>query len=256
MKRFRYILVTLIIVIASTAFAGCTSMKASTDVNISLDGSSEAKFRVSYDDNISKVVGDGILIKILENQNISVKKYKEDNMNIEEVVFSTNSINIKDLLKLSKKSNIKETSYNVNEYININYKRNKGLFKDSYTVYVELNKDVFSDIQSEVSENLSLLGESILSNYLSENISQVIGSIDYDIKLSIPFDITDSNATTKIDSKTVKWNLQLKDLNKNNQLIISFSAINVVNIIVTIVIILILIILFGIFIRNKIKNNN
>lgn len=256
MKRFIRILSILIIIMASIVFSGCASINASTDVNISLDGSSEAKFRVSYDDTLSKFVGDGILTKFIKEQNISVNKYKENNMNIEEVNFSSGSISIKDLLKSNKESNIKENLANSSDYININYKRDKGLFKDIYTVYVGLNKDIFSEIESEVNENLSLLGDNMLSSYLSKNISQVIGNIDYDIKLSIPFDVTDSNATTKIDSKTVKWNLQLKDLNKNNQLMISFSAINIVNIIITLVIILVLIIGFIVFIKNKIKNNN
>lgn len=256
MKRLIRILSILMIIMTSIVFNGCASINASTDVNIKLDGSSETKFRVSYDDTLSKFVGDGILTKVIKDPNISVNKYKENNMNVEEISFFSDNISIKDLLKSSKEINIKEILANGSDYFNINYKRDKGIFKDNYTVYLVLSKDIFGEIESEVEENLSSLGENRLTNYLSENISKVIGSIEYDIKLSIPFDIRDSNATTKIDSKTVKWNLQFKDLNENTQLMISFSAINIVNIIIMLVIILVLIIAFILFLKNKIKNNN
>ena len=51
-----------------------------------------------------------------------------------------------------------------------------------------------------------------------------MAQIPYELTISIPFKITESNATAKIDDYTGKWSHTIKDLNTNTEVILFFAT--------------------------------
>ena len=236
-------------------------MEVSTNVKVNKDGSSNTVFRLVYDESIKKVVGDGLLQQVLGTET-EVNVYSQDNNTVEEATITTPKIDIKDLLK-SNALNISNLSYDDSNIIKYDVKREKGFLQDKYTVNIGLTKDLLAEInfniENEVSNNINnyitpkiqkyLYGNitSFLTGNVTNTIKNYVAQIPYELTLSIPFKIAESNATAKIDEYTGKWSYTIKELNTNTEVILSFFAPNIINIgliiLGAVIIILILIVL-------------
>ena len=85
---------------------GCGDIKVSTDTSINIDGTSDTKIKVYYDDTINKLVDNDLLSKVITEVKDQVSdkvhfgeitKSKEGDLNIEEVNISTNKVKINEV---------------------------------------------------------------------------------------------------------------------------------------------------------------
>lgn len=242
--KLKKLVMSIIISLLMIFLVSCGTMEVSTNVKVNKDGSSNTVFRLVYDESIKNVVGDGLLQQVLGTET-EVNVYSQDNNTVEEVTITTSKINIKDLLK-SNALNISNLSYDDSNFIKYDVKREKGFLEDKYIINIGLTKDLLSEIdaniENEVNNNINnyitpeiqkyLYGD--VTNFLTGNVANTIknyvSQIPYELTLSIPFKIIESNATAKIDDYTSKWSYTLKDLNTNTKVSLSFLAPNIINI--------------------------
>ena len=64
-KLKRYILVLIVIMSMTLILIGCGEVKVSTDTSINIDGTSDTKISVYYDDTINKLVNNDLLSKVI-----------------------------------------------------------------------------------------------------------------------------------------------------------------------------------------------
>ncbi|WP_305085913.1 hypothetical protein [uncultured Clostridium sp.] len=128
MRRIKkYILILILIITTSLILIGCGDIKVSTDTSININGTSDTKIKVYYDDVIGKLVNNDLMSKIINKveDGISDKvdfgeiiKSKEGNFNIEEVNVSTNKVKIDEISNLSS------------DYFSIIEDKENGIFLD------------------------------------------------------------------------------------------------------------------------------
>ena len=252
MKKYfkKYISIMIIVFSIITLFTGCGKVELSSDVTVNIDGSANVLVKVYYDDEIGKLIDNDLLSRVLVDNKEDINKYKSGEFNIEEVNITTDKIDI------AKVKNIE------NEYLNINVNKDKGIFLDLYNIDIKLNKNMIEvikdNIQTNINNNISNFTGLNLGQYISgpisTNITNYIKDIPYKLTISLPVSIVDSNATAKINNKSVSWSYNLGDLNENTELKLSFKAPNIINIIIIILIILVIIITGIIIKRNNKKN--
>lgn len=252
MRRIKkYILILILIITTSLILIGCGDIKVSTDTSININGTSDTKIKVYYDDVIGKLVNNDLMSKIINKveDGISDKvdfgeiiKSKEGNFNIEEVNVSTNKVKIDEISNLSS------------NYFSIIEDKENGIFLDKYKITLKLNEsaiDIISDyINSNINNNLGL----DFGSLVNKNIGVLIGDIPIDISISMPIKIIDTNADEIINNKTINYSYTVNDLNESNSIIIGFKAPNLKNILIYLAII-ILIILTPIFYYIKKRKN-
>ena len=267
--KFRKIISIFIICISSCLLISCGTAKISTDIKVNIDGSSNGNFKIAYDDTIKKFVGEGILVQVFEDENIEVKQYTENQLNVEEVQITTDKTDIKNLLKSNSLGITNLSTADTNELIYYDLNREKGFIQDKYTVNIKLKKSIIDEITNTIDEQVNTnlnnyINDDIkqyisgnLTEYLSGNISttikQFIKDIPYDLSISIPFKIVDSNANLKLDDYTVKWNYTLQELNDKTEISLSFMAPNIINICIIALVVIILIIIFIVVMVKKRK---
>lgn len=252
MRRIKkYILILILIITTSLILIGCGDIKVSTDTSININGTSDTKIKVYYDDVIGKLVNNDLMSKIINKveDGISDKvdfgeiiKSKEGNFNIEEVNVSTNKVKIDEISNLSS------------DYFSIIEDKENGIFLDKYKITLKLNEsaiDIISDyINSNINNNLGL----DFGSLVNKNIGVLIGDIPIDVSISMPIKIIDTNADEIINNKTINYSYTINDLNESNSIIIGFKAPNLKNILIYLAII-ILIILTSIFYYIKKRKN-
>lgn len=252
MRRIKkYILILILIITTSLILIGCGDIKVSTDTSININGTSDTKIKVYYDDVISKLVNNDLMSKIINKveDGISDKvdfgeiiKSREGNFNIEEVNVSTNKVKIDEISNLSS------------DYFSIIEDKENGIFVDKYKITLKLNEsaiDIISDyINSNINNNLGL----DFGSLVNKNIGILIGDVPIDVSISMPVKIIDTNADEIINNKTINYSYTVNDLNESNSIIIGFKAPNLKNILIYLAII-ILIILTPIFYYIKKRKN-
>ena len=233
--KFRRMIIIMLISISMILLVSCGTMEVSTNVKVNKDGSSNTVFRLVYDESIKKVVGDGLLQQVLGTET-EINVYSQDNNTVEEATIITPKIDIKDLLK-SNTLNISNLSYDDGEFIKYDVKREKGFLKDKYKVNIGLTKDLLAEIDSNIENEVS----NNINNYITPEIQKYLYG-----------DVTESNATAKIDDYTGKWSYTIKDLNTNTEVILSFFAPNIINIgLIILGAVIIVIILIVLLIRRR-----
>ncbi|WP_300859806.1 hypothetical protein [uncultured Clostridium sp.] len=244
-------MILILIITTSLILIGCGDIKVSTDTSININGTSDTKIKVYYDDVIGKLVNNDLMSKIINKveDGISDKvdfgeiiKSKEGNFNIEEVNVSTNKVKIDEISNLSS------------DYFSIIEDKENGIFLDKYKITLKLNEsaiDIISDyINSNINNNLGL----DFGSLVNKNIGVLIGDIPIDVSISMPIKIIDTNADEIINNKTINYSYTVNDLNESNSIIIGFKAPNLKNILIYLAII-ILIILTPIFYYIKKRKN-
>lgn len=245
MKKLRNIISTIFIIISMSLCVSCGDASISTDVKINKDGSSNTTFKIVYDETIKKILGDGILYKIVD-EDIDVNIYTEDNNTIEELKITTPKIKITDLIKGSKLS-ANNSSDSIDELIKYNINKEKGFLKDQYTVNINLTKNILQ----EVSTTLENKVDSNIDKYIAKTIENYISEIPYDLTISIPFKITNSNASNTIDDYTSKWSYTIGELNEDTIISLSFIAPSITSILLITIIIIVILLLIILIVRRR-----
>lgn len=218
-KLKKYILVLFLIMSMVFILIGCGEVKISSDTSINIDGTSNTKIKIYYNDTINKLHFGEII------------KSKEGSLNTEEVDIST------DKVKLNEVSNL--SSY----YFSIIEVEDKGVFKNEYKVTFKLNDsaiNIISDyINSNINNNLGL----DLGTLINKNIANLIGDIPVNLSISMPVKIVDTNSKEIVSDKTVKYSYTINDLNENNSIMIGFNVPNISNIVIVLVVIILIIVI-------------
>ncbi len=249
-KLKKYILVLFLIMSMAVILIGCGEVKVTSDTSINIDGTSDTKIKVYYDETINKLVDNDLLSKVITEVKDEIPdkihfgeitKSKEGDLNTEEVNIST------DKVKINEASNLN------NDYFSIIEDKDKGIFTDEYKVTLKLNDsaiDIISDyINNNINNNIGL----DLGSLINKNISNLIGSIPVDLSISMPVKIVDTNSNEIVNDKTIKYSYTINDLNESNSIMIGFKVPNIQNIVIALVIIILIIVIIIIYYIKKRK---
>lgn len=252
-KLKKYILVLFLIMSMVFILIGCGEAKISSDTSINIDGTSNTKIKIYYDDTINKLVDNDLLSKVITEVKDKIPdkihfgeiiKSKEGSLNTEEVDIST------DKVKLNEVSNLSS------DYFSIIEVEDKGIFKNEYEVTLKLNDsaiDIISDyINNNINNNLGL----DLGTLINKNIANLIGDIPVNLSISMPVKIVDTNSKEIVSDKTVKYSYTINDLNENNSIMIGFNVPNISNIVIVLVVIILIIVISIIYYVKRRKNKN
>lgn len=237
-KLKKYILVLFLIMSMVFILIGCGEAKISSDTSINIDGTSNTKIKIYYDDTINKLVDNDLLSKVITEVKDKIPdkihfgeiiKSKEGSLNTEEVDIST------DKVKLNEVSNLSS------DYFSIIEVEDKGIFKNEYEVTFKLKDsviDIISDyINNNINNNLGL----DLGTLINKNIANLVGDIPVNLSISMPVKIVDTNSKEIVGDKTVKYSYTINDLNENNSIMIGFNVPNISNIVIVLVVIIVII---------------
>lgn len=238
-KLKKYIFVLFLMMSTVFILIGCGEIKLSSDTSINIDGTSDTKIKIYYDDTINKLVDNDLLSKVIDEVKDDmldkihfgeITKSKEGDLNTEEINISTDKVEINEVSNLS------------NNYFSIIEEKDKGLFTNEYKVTLKLNDsaiDIISDyINSNINNNIGLN----LGNLVNRNISNLIGDVPVDLSISTPVKIVDTNSNEIVNDKTIKYYYTINDLNENNSIMIGIKVPNIQNIVIMLVIIVLIII--------------
>ena len=252
-KLKKYILVLFLIMSMVFILIGCGEAKISSDTSINIDGTSNTKIKIYYDDTINKLVDNDLLSKVITEVKDKIPdkihfgeiiKSKEGSLNTEEVDIST------DKVKLNEVSNLSS------DYFSIIEVEDKGIFENEYEVTFKLKDsviDIISDyINNNINNNLGL----DLGTLINKNIANLIGDIPVNLSISIPVKIVDTNSKEIVGDKTVKYSYTINDLNENNSIMIGFNVPNISNIVIVLVVIILIIVISIIYYVKRRKNKN
>lgn len=250
MKNIKKKIVFLFIILSMTfILVGCGEVKVSTDTSVNIDGTSNTILKVYYDDTINTLVDNNILAKVIDENIIPIEegitlseinKYRDGELNVEKLTIATEKKSLKDLKSVS------------NEYVDVDVNKDKGLFIDSYRVDIKLKVNVVDRLSEYIKNNLSDYIGTKLSGFIGTNVGSVIGVIPYDLSITMPVNISESNSIENIDGNKIKYSYTLNELNENSEIMLSFKIPNTRNIIVSdLAIALIIIVLIIIIIRRK-----
>ena len=239
-KLKKYILVLFLIMSMVFILIGCGEAKISTDTSINIDGTSNTKIKIYYDDTINKLVDNDLLSKVITEVKDKIPdkihfgeiiKSKEGSLNTEEVDIST------DKVKLNEVSNLSS------DYFSIIEVEDKGILKNEYKVTFKLKDsaiDIISDyINNNINNNLGL----DLGTLINKNIANLVGDIPVNLSISMPVKIVDTNSKEIVGDKTVKYSYTINDLNENNSIMIGFNVPNISNIVIVLVVIILIIVI-------------
>lgn len=237
-KLKKYILVLFLIMSMVFILIGCGEAKISSDTSINIDGTSNTKIKIYYDDTINKLVDNDLLSKVITEVKDKIPdkihfgeiiKSKEGSLNTEEVDIST------DKVKLNEVSNLSS------DYFSIIEVEDKGIFENEYEVTFKLKDsviDIISDyINNNINNNLGL----DLGTLINKNIANLVGDIPVNLSISMPVKIVDTNSKEIVGDKTVKYSYTINDLNENNSIMIGFNVPNISNIVIVVVVIIVII---------------
>ncbi|CAM2077341.1 hypothetical protein H6A19_08015 [Clostridium saudiense] len=237
-KLKKYILVLFLIMSMVFILIGCGEAKISSDTSINIDGTSNTKIKIYYDDTINKLVDNDLLSKVITEVKDKIPdkihfgeiiKSKEGSLNTEEVDIST------DKVKLNEVSNLSS------DYFSIIEVEDKGIFENEYEVTFKLKDsviDIISDyINNNINNNLGL----DLGTLINKNIANLVGDIPVNLSISMPVKIVDTNSKEIVGDKTVKYSYTINDLNENNSIMIGFNVPNISNIVIVLVVIIVII---------------
>lgn len=237
-KLKKYILVLFLIMSMVFILIGCGEAKISSDTSINIDGTSNTKIKIYYDDTINKLVDNDLLSKVITEVKDKIPdkihfgeiiKSKEGSLNTEEVDIST------DKVKLNEVSNLSS------DYFSIIEVEDKGILKNEYKVTFKLKDsaiDIISDyINNNINNNLGL----DLGTLINKNIANLVGDIPVNLSISMPVKIVDTNSKEIVGDKTVKYSYTINDLNENNSIMIGFNVPNISNIVIVLVVIIVII---------------
>lgn len=240
-KIKKYILVLFLTMGMAFMLIGCGKAKISSDISIKIDGTSNTKIKVYYDDTINKLVDNDLLSKVITEVKDKIPneihfgeiiKSREGDLNIEEINISTDKVNIDKVSNLSS------------DYFSIIKVKAKGIFKNEYKIIFKFNDsaiDIISDyINSNINNNIGL----DLGNLINKKIANLIGDIPVNLSISMPVKIAYSNSEELFNDKTVKYSYTINDLNEDNSIIIGFNVPNIYNIVVAILVIILIIVLY------------
>lgn len=239
-KLKKYILVLFLIMSMTLILSGCGEVKISSDTSINIDGTSNTKIKVYYDNTINKLVDNDLLSKVIEEIKDKIPdkihfgeiiKSKEGNLNTEEVNILTDKVESNEVSNLSS------------DYFSIIDVEDKGIFKDKHKVTLKLNDsaiDIVSDyINRNINNNIGL----DLGTFINKNISNLVGDIPINISISMPVKIVDTNSNEIVSNKTVRYSYTINDLNENNSIMIGFNVPNIPNIAIALVVIILIIVI-------------
>lgn len=242
----KYMSLIFLVVSVSLMLIGCGNIKVNSDVSININGSSNTKLKIYYDDTINKLVNNDLLSKVISevNNNISSKvhfgeivKGREENLNTEEIEIKTDKVKIDEINNLS------------NYYFTVTEVKNKGFITNKYIITVKLKQsvtDIISNyINSSINNNIGLN----LGNLINKNMTNLIGDIPVNLSISMPVKIANTNSNEIVNGKIIKYSYTINDLNENNSIVIGFNVPNIQNVIFIIVIIVIAI--FALLIYSK-----
>lgn len=233
-KLKKYILVLFLIMSMVFILIGCGEAKISSDTSINIDGTSNTKIKIYYDDTINKLVDNDLLSKVITEVKDKIPdkihfgeiiKSKEGSLNTEEVDIST------DKVKLNEVSNLSS------DYFSIIEVEDKGIFENEYEVTFKLKDSVIDIISDYINNNLGL----DLGTLINKNIANLVGDIPVNLSISMPVKIVDTNSKEIVGDKTVKYSYTINDLNENNSIMIGFNVPNISNIVIVLVVIIVII---------------
>lgn len=247
-KIKKYILVLFLTMGMALMLIGCGKAKISSDISIKIDGTSNTKIKVYYDDTINKLVDNDLLSKVITEVKDKIPneihfgeiiKSREGDLNIEEINISTDKVNIDKVSNLSS------------DYFSIIKVKDKGIFKNEYKIIFKFKDsaiDIISDyINSNINNNIGL----DLGNLINKKIANLIGDIPVNLSISMPVKITDTNSNEIVNGKIIKYSYTINDLNENNSIVMGFNVPNIQNIIFIIVIIVIAIFVLLIYSKKR-----
>lgn len=252
-KLKKYILVLFLIMSMVLILIGCGEAKISSDISINIDGTSNTKIKIYYDDTINKLVDNDLLSKVITEVKDKIPneihfgeiiKSREGDLNIEEINISTDKVNIDKVSNLSS------------DYFSIIKVKDKGIFKNEYKIIFKFNDsaiDIISDyINSNINSNIGL----DLGNLINKNIANLIGDIPINLSISMPVKIVDTNSKEIVSDKSVKYSYTINDLNEDNSIMIGFNVPNIPNIVIALVVIILIIVISIIYYVKRGKNKN
>lgn len=250
-KLKKYIFVLFLMMSTVFILIGCGEIKLSSDTSINIDGTSDTKIKIYYDDTINKLVDNDLLSKVIDEVKDDmpdkihfgeITKSKEGDLNTEEINISTDKVEINEVSNLS------------NNYFSIIEEKDKGLFTNEYKVTLKLNDsaiDIISDyINSNINNNIGL----DLGALINRNIGNLIGNIPVDVSISMPVKIVDTNSSEVVNNgKTIKYSYTINDLNESNSIVIGFKVPNIQNIAIALGLIILIIVIIIIYIKRRKK---
>lgn len=251
-KLKKYMLVLFLIMSMVFILIGCGEAKISSDISINIDGTSNAKIKVYYDDTINKLVDNDLLSKVITDVKDKIPneihfgeiiKSREGNLNTEEINISTDKVNIDKVSNLS------------NDYFSIIKVKDKGIFKNEYKIIFKFNDSAIDIIGNYITSNINNNIGLDLGNLINKNIANLIGDIPVNLSISMPVKIAYTNSEEIVNEKTVKYSYTINDLNEDNSIIIGFNVPNIHNIVISVVIILIIFIYIIYYVKRR-KNKN
>ena len=225
-KLKKYIFVLFLMMSTVFILIGCGEIKLSSDTSINIDGTSDTKIKIYYDDTINKLVDNDLLSKVIDE----VKDDMPDKIHFEEINISTDKVEINEVSNLS------------NNYFSIIEEKDKGLFTNEYKVTLKLNDSAIDIISYYINSNINNNIGLNLGNLVNRNISNLIGDVPVDLSISTPVKIVDTNSNEIVNDKTIKYYYTINDLNENNSIMIGIKVPNIQNIVIMLVIIVLIII--------------
>ena len=235
-KLKKYIFVLFLMMSTVFILIGCGEIKLSSDTSINIDGTSDTKIKIYYDDTINKLVDNDLLSKVIDEVKDDkihfgeITKSKEGDLNTEEINISTDKVEINEVSNLS------------NNYFSIIEEKDKGLFTNEYKVTLKLNDSAIDIISYYINSNINNNIGLNLGNLVNRNISNLIGDVPVDLSISTPVKIVDTNSNEIVNDKTIKYYYTINDLNENNSIMIGIKVPNIQNIVIMLVIIVLIII--------------
>lgn len=213
--------VFLILFILCFFLTGCGKVDLNTSTNINKDGSAEVNIKLLYDEVTANTLGNDLIKKYIKVNDLEVKKYLKDNLNIEEVIFKVDNIK-----KINEESKLAE-------FLNYNFTIKYGLFKNIYNMNIKFNDDVL--------------------DYSNDEFSPYIKNIPYTNTLAVPGKIENTNAISNINENTVEWTYKLGQLGNDTIMSIQYSEISIIRTLVIIGVLIIIIVLGRYLIKRKKK---
>ncbi|MDO4925180.1 MAG: hypothetical protein Q3980_05905 [Turicibacter sp.] len=252
-KLKKYMLVLFLIMSMLFILIGCGEAKISSDISINIDGTSNTKIKIYYDDTINKLVDNDLLSKVITE----VKDKIPNEIHFGEIIKSREGdLNIEEINILTDKVNIDKVSNLSSDYFSIIKVKDKGIFKNEYKIIFKFNDsaiDIISDyINSNINNNIGL----DLGNLINKNIANLIGDIPVNLSISMPVKIAYTNSEEIVNDKTVKYLYTINDLNEDNSIIIGVNVPNINNIVISIIVIILIIVIYIIYYVKRRKNKN
>ena len=252
-KLKKYMLVLFLIMSMLFILIGCGEAKISSDISINIDGTSNTKIKIYYDDTINRLVDNDLLSKVITEVKDKIPneihfgeiiKSREGDLNIEEINISTDKVNIDKVSNLSS------------DYFSIIKVKDKGIFKNKYKIIFKFNDsavDIISDyINRNINNNIGLN----LGNLINKNIANLIGDIPVNLSISMPVKIAYTNSEEIVNDRIVKYSYTINDLNQDNSIVIGVNVPNIHNIVISIVVIILIIVIYIIYYVKRRKNKN